>query len=131
MIDFVQAIRHDRVAVETPDGIVMRDPPQPSFSMKGRAVQSMLRLMQHWHRRLGVANGGLTWTPTALRPLHVLTIEVDMKRRAVVQARGWGDRPAFKKALRLLEEWGGESDCGSRSSGREQACALFVHGANA
>ena len=41
MIDFIQAIRHERVAVETPDGIVMHDPPQPSFSMKGRTVQSM------------------------------------------------------------------------------------------
>jgi hypothetical protein len=35
IIDFVDAIRHERVAVETPDGIVLRDPPQPSFSMKG------------------------------------------------------------------------------------------------
>jgi hypothetical protein len=36
MTDFIQAIRHERVIVETPAGIVMRDPPQPSFSMKGR-----------------------------------------------------------------------------------------------
>jgi len=169
MIDFVQAIRHERVAVETPSGIVMRDPPQPSFSMKGRTVQSMLRLTQQWHRRLGVANGGLTWAPSSLRPMrleepsqepsappvewqlieltsgaqlrtegsalhhcvasyadrcwqgasriwslrvrrgeylrHVLTIEVDMQRRAVVQARGWGNGPASGKPLRLLEEW--------------------------
>src|SRR5919197_3617981 len=49
IIDFVQAIRHERVAVETPDGIVMRDPLQPSFSMRGRTAQSMLRLMQDWH----------------------------------------------------------------------------------
>jgi hypothetical protein len=169
MIDFVQAIRHERVPVETPSGIVMRDPPQPSFSMKGRTVQSMLRLMQQWHRRLGVANGGLTWAPSSLRPMrleepsqepsappvewqlieltsgaqlrtegsalhhcvasyadrcwrgasriwslrvrrgeylrHVLTIEVDMQRRAVVQARGWGNGPASGKPLRLLEEW--------------------------
>ena len=169
MIDFVQSIRHERVAVETPGGIVMRDPPQPSFSMKGRTVQSMLRLMQQWHRSLGIANGGLTWAPSSLRPMrleepsqepsappaewelieltsgaqlrtegtalhhcvasyadrcwrgasriwslrvrrgeylrHVLTIEVDMKRRAVVQARGWGNGPASGKPLRLLEEW--------------------------
>ena len=60
IIDFVDAIRHERVAVETPDGMVLRDPPQPSFSMKGRTVQSMLRFMQDWHRSLGLANGGLT-----------------------------------------------------------------------
>jgi len=169
IIDFVDAIRHERVAVETPDGIVLRDPPQPSFSMKGRTVPSMLRLMQDWHRRLGLANGGLTWAPSPLQPMlieepshdpsappsvwqlmeltngaqlrtegtalhhcvasysdrclrgasriwslrvrrgektrHVLTIEVDMKRRAVVQARGWGNRVASGKSLRLLQDW--------------------------
>jgi hypothetical protein len=169
MIDFIQAIRHERVAVDTPDGIVMRDPPLPSFSMKGRTPTSMLRLMQDWHRSLGVANGGLTWTASPLRPLlmeepsqdpsmppivwqlmeltngaalrtegtalrhcvasyadrcwrgasriwslrarrgdkvrHVLTIEVDMQRRAVVQARGWANRAASGKPLRLLQDW--------------------------
>ena len=169
MIDFVQAIRHDRVAVETRDGIVLRDPPQPSFSMKGRTVQSMLRLMQDWHRSLGLANGGLIWAPSPLQPMmieepsqdpsapssvwqlmeltngaqlrtegmalhhcvasyadqcwrgasriwslrvhrgekvrHVLTIEVDIKRRAVIQARGWGNRVASGKPLRLLQDW--------------------------
>jgi hypothetical protein len=169
MIDFVQAIRHERVAVETPDGIVLRDPPQPSFSMKGRTVQSILRLMQDWHRGLGLANGGLTWAASPLQPMtieepsqdpaappsvwqmieltngaqlrregtalhhcvasyadrcwrgasriwglrvhrgdkvrHVLTVEVDMKRRAVVQARGWGNRAASGKPLRLLRDW--------------------------
>jgi hypothetical protein len=46
MIDFIQAMRHERVAVETARGIVLRDPPDPSLSMKGRMVQSLLRLMQ-------------------------------------------------------------------------------------
>ena len=169
MIDFIQSIRHERVAVETPDGIVFREPPQPSFSMKGRTVQSMLRLMKEWHRSLGTANGGLTWQPSQLRPMlleepghdpagptivwqlveltngaqlraegtalrhcvasyadrcwrgqsriwslrarrgatvrHVLTIEVDPVRRAVIQARGWGNRSARGKPLRLLQEW--------------------------
>jgi hypothetical protein len=169
MIDFIQAIRHERVAVETTDGILMRDPPQPSFSMKGRTVQSMLRLMQDWHRGLGALHGGLTWPASSLRPMlmeernhdpsvppivwhlmeltnstqlrmegaalhhcvasyadrcwrgasriwalrlrrgeevhHVLTIEVDLKKRAVVQARGWGNRPASGKPLQLLHDW--------------------------
>jgi hypothetical protein len=71
MLDFVQAIRHERVAVETPDGIVLRDPPQPSFSLNGRTMQSMLRLMQEWHRSLGLANGGLTWAPSPLQPMLI------------------------------------------------------------
>jgi len=169
MVDFVQAIRHERLAVETPDGIVLRDPPRPSFSMRGRTAQSMRRLMQDWHRSLGLSSGGLTWTPSTLRPMvieeppqdpsappgvwqlmeltngaqlrtegtalhhcvasyadrcwrgasriwslrvqrgekvrHVLTIEVDMKRRAVIQARGWGNRAPSGTALRLLQAW--------------------------
>ena len=169
MIDFVHAVRHERVAVETRDGIVLRNPPQPSFTMKGRTEQSMMRLMQGWHRSLGVGNGGLTWPPSPLQPLlmeepsqdpsaapivwhlieltnsaqlrtegaalhhcvgayadscwrstsriwslrrrrghearPVLTIEVNMKKRAVVQARGWRNRPASGKPLRLLQDW--------------------------
>ena len=169
MLDFIHAIRHERMAVDTPDGVVMRDPPQSSFSMKGRTVQSMLRLMQQWHRSLGVGKGSLVWEPSRLRPMmleepsqepsvppavwqlieltsgeqlrkegsalrhcvasyadrcwrgasriwslrvqrgayvrHVLTIEIDMRQRAVVQARGWRNRAASGKPLQLLEEW--------------------------
>ena len=36
---------------------------------------------------------------------RVLTIEVDIKRRAVVQARGWGNRVASGKPLRVLQDW--------------------------
>ena len=36
---------------------------------------------------------------------HVLTVEVDMKRRAVVQARGRGNRVPSGKPLRLLQDW--------------------------
>ncbi len=169
MIDYIQAIRHDRVAMETPGGIVELDPPQPAFSVKGRTVQSMLRLMRDWHRSLGLGSGGLTWTRSPLQPMlvaepspdastpprvwqlteltnsaelrtegaalhhcvasyadrcsrgmsriwslrcrrgekvhHVLTIELDPKRRAVVQARGWANRTAIGKPRRLLQEW--------------------------
>jgi hypothetical protein len=169
MIDFIQAIRHDRVVMETPDGMVELHPPQPAFSIKGRTVQSMLRLMQDWHRSLGVGGSGLTWTPSPYLPMlleepsqdasapprrwqmteltnsaqlrtegaalhhcvdsyahhccrgrsriwslrfhqgekvrHVLTIEIDPKRRAVVQARGLANRAASGKPLRLLQDW--------------------------
>jgi hypothetical protein len=36
---------------------------------------------------------------------HALTIEVDLSRRAIVQARGWGNRAAAGKPLRLLQDW--------------------------
>jgi hypothetical protein len=153
LIDFVQAIRHER----------------PAFSMKGRTGQSLLRLMRDWHRSLGVGTGGLTWPQSPLRPMiieepshdpdappaswyvteltngeqlrqegawlrhcvasyadrcwrgassvwslrvrredqvkSVLTIEVDLVRRAVIQARGWRNQFPSPKALRLLREW--------------------------
>ncbi len=169
MIDYIQAIRHERIALETQDGMVELDPPQPAFSMKGRTVQSMLRLMRDWHKSLGLASAGLAWTPSPLQPMlveepgqdpsdpprrwqmleltnsaqlraegtalhhcvasyadhcyrgisriwslrfwrgekvhHVLTIEIDPRMRAVVQARGWANRVASGKPLRLLREW--------------------------
>jgi hypothetical protein len=182
MIDCIQAIRHERVAIETRDGIIMRDPPRPSFSMQGRTVHSMLRLMHDWHRSLGVTNGGLVWEPSPLAPMlieepsqdpavppivwhlteltngeqlrtegaalrhcvasyadrcwrgmlriwslrvhrgehirHVLTIEVDLRRRVVVQARGWGNRPAHGTPLRLLQEWAARERLRLPRSGR-------------
>lgn len=71
IIDFVHAVRHERVAVDTADGIVMRDPPQPQFSLKGRTARSVLRLMDEWHRDLGFVTGGLSWQPSRLRPMVV------------------------------------------------------------
>jgi len=169
LIDFIQAIRHYRATIETPEGIVQMDPPQPAFSMKGRTVQSMLRLIQEWHRSLGVGHAGLAWVPSPFRPMlleepsldasappkrwqmmeltnseqlrmegaalhhcvasyvdrccrgmsriwslrswrgdkvrHVLTIEIDPKRRAVVQARGSANRFPSGKPLQLLQDW--------------------------
>jgi len=85
MIDFIQAIRHDPISAKTPEGIVELDPPQPAFSIKGRTAQSMLRLMREWHRSLGMASGGLTWTPSPLQPMWIEEPSED----AVAPARQW------------------------------------------
>lgn len=169
MIDYLHAIRHERVIVETPEGRVELDPPQPSFSMKGRTVQSMHRLMKDWHRSLGVGGAALSWVQSPFEPLvleeqrldrseaparwhmmeltnsaqlraegsalhhcvasyanrcsrgvssiwslrrwqgervrHVLTVEIDPKKRVIVQARGMANRVASGKSLRLLQDW--------------------------
>jgi hypothetical protein len=148
------------------------DPPQPAFSIKGRTLQSLLRLMRDWHRNLGIAGSAgpsRSWTRSPLQPMlleeptqdasapprrwqmieltnsaqlrtegvalhhcvasyadrcclgisriwslrlrrgekvhHVLTIEIDPKTRAVVQARGRANRAASGKPLRLLQDW--------------------------
>jgi len=170
MIDFIQAIRHERIAVEMPKGIVELEPPQPTFSIKERSVQSMLRLMGDWHRSLGKGNAAFAWTRSSLQPMlveessqqddsagprrwqmmeltnsaqlraegaalrhcvgsyaercqrgmsriwslrywrgekvhHVLTIEIDPSRRAVVQARGRGNCLPSGRPFRLLQDW--------------------------
>ncbi|MGO4212686.1 PcfJ domain-containing protein, partial [Terriglobus sp. YAF25] len=134
-------------------------------------VQSMLRLMQAWHRSLGGSSAAFSWTRSPFQPLvfeepgrdvsemprrwhmmeltnsaqlrkegaalhhcvasyayrcdrgtssiwslslwqgekvrHVLTVEVDPRRRAVIQARGRANRAASGKPLLLLQEWAG------------------------
>jgi hypothetical protein len=171
MIDYIQAIRHDRIRIETQDGIMELAPPQPAFSMRGRIVPSMLQLMREWHRGLGCHEGGATfsWSRSpyktwvfeeprrddaekprrwqmmeltnsaqlreegaalhhcvgsyahlcyrrsssiwSLRILQgekirsVLTVEVDPKKRVVIQARGRANRLASGKPLQVLYDW--------------------------
>jgi hypothetical protein len=71
IIDFLHAVRHERLAVDTAEGIVMREPSQPTFSLKGRTARSLLRLMDEWHRNLGLVTGGLKWEPSPLRPMVI------------------------------------------------------------
>jgi hypothetical protein len=78
MIDFIQAIRHERVSMETQGGMVELDPPQPAFSIKGRTAQSMLRLMRVWHRSLGLGSAGFAWMPSPLRPMLIEEPQQDM-----------------------------------------------------
>ena len=84
IIDFAHAIRHERVAVDTAEGIVMREPPQPEFSLKGRTARSVLRLMDGWHRDLGLVAGGLRWEPSRLRPMVLETPREDPSAPAVL-----------------------------------------------
>jgi hypothetical protein len=165
LIDYIQAVRLDRMQ----DGMMEFGSPQPAFSMKGRTVQSMLRLMREWHRSLGSGSASLSWGRSPFEPLlfeelnrndlemprrwqimelinsaqlrregaalhhcvasyanrcyrgassiwslrfwqaerinHVLTVEVDPRRRAVIQARGRANRAASGRSLRLLQDW--------------------------
>jgi hypothetical protein len=167
MIDYIQAIRHER----THDGMMEFGSPQPAFSIKGRTVQSMLRLMREWHRRLGAGGASLSWVQSPFEPLlfeelsqddskmprrwqmmelinsaqlrregaalhhcvasyadrcyrgtssiwslrlwqgekvhHVLTVEVDPRRRAVIQVRRRANRTASGKPLQLVQDWAG------------------------
>jgi hypothetical protein len=169
LIDYIQAVRHDQATIGMQDGMMEFGSPQPAFSMKGRTVQSILRLMREWHQSLGAGSASVSWVRSPLEPLlveelspdgsevsrrwqmmelinsaqlrgegvalhhcvasyahrcyrgissiwslrfwqaenihHVLTVEVDPKRRAVIQARGRANRVASGRPLRLLQDW--------------------------
>jgi hypothetical protein len=70
MIDYIQAVRHDRIRIETQGGMMEFDPPLPAFSMKGRTVQSMLGLMRDWHKSLGGGSAAFSWIRSPFQPLH-------------------------------------------------------------
>lgn len=67
LIDYITAARQEH----SPDGTAEFGPPQPPFSLKGRTVESLFRLMQQWHRSLGIGNATLTWEKSPFRPLLV------------------------------------------------------------
>ena len=169
MIDFLHGIRHERIEVETPAGMELRDPPDPGFSLEGRTVASVLRLMEAWHRGLGLGASRREWAPSGLRPMTVeiptddpdapptrwelveltsaallraegaalkhcvasygrrcvtgdsriwslrrrregdatpvLTIEVDPRRKVVVQVRGRYNRAPIGRSWQLVQTW--------------------------
>jgi len=169
MIDYIQAIRRDERTITTSCEVMGFNSLRTAFSMRGRTVQSMLRLMRDWHRSLGGGGPAFSWIRSPFEPLlveepsrdgaelprrwhmieltdsaqlraegaalhhcvasyadrclsgssniwslcswrgekvrHVLTVEVDPKKRAIVQARGWANRAASGRSLRLLRDW--------------------------
>jgi hypothetical protein len=69
VIDFLDAVRHETVAVHTPGGIMVRTPLFPNFSLKGRTPKSLTRLMGQWHGNVGRREEGLSWERSNIRPL--------------------------------------------------------------
>ena len=78
IIDFVHGVRHCRLEVLGIDGTPATAPLQPAFSIRGRTVASLMRLVEEWHGALRfMSPGRLSWNrsrqrSTLLRepPLH-------------------------------------------------------------
>jgi hypothetical protein len=68
MLDYIQAVRHERITVPTREGTMECGPPQPDFSMKGRTVNSIMRLMRDWHRSLANGRASLAWGRSQFEP---------------------------------------------------------------
>lgn len=132
IVDFVQYVRHQRPEVVTGQGVRFVDPPDPSFSVKGRSLASMQRLVEAWLVELtssaelraeGVAlrhcvasyahlcalGRARIWslrrsrTSSVFRP--VATIEIDPRARAIVQARGMRNGALSRRARELMVTW--------------------------
>ena len=70
IVDFLQAVRHERVEVLTETGPAVLPPPRPDFSMKGRTLPSLLRRVERWHESLGGADvGHYRWARSRYRPM--------------------------------------------------------------
>lgn len=69
LIDFLHAVRHETISISTADGIIVRQPPCPNFSLRGRTLKSVTRLMEQWHRNVGWGEEGLSWEGSNIRPL--------------------------------------------------------------
>ena len=53
IVDYVHHQRYVKQERRNPDGrVVLLDPPDPGFTMKGRTAESMLRRVDAWHRGL-------------------------------------------------------------------------------
>lgn len=53
IVDYVHHQRYVKQERRNPDGrIILLDPPDPGFTMKGRTAESMLRRVDAWHRGL-------------------------------------------------------------------------------
>lgn len=71
IIDFIHAVRHVRIDLQGAEGLSI-DPPEPTFSMKGRTPGSLRRRVAEWHRLL--RRSPITqraWAPSAQRPLRI------------------------------------------------------------
>ncbi len=70
IIDFIQFVRHETLCVHGPDGIVALAPVQPSWSIKGRTLRSVLRLVENWHRGLGSSpRANSYWSRSRYQPM--------------------------------------------------------------
>ena len=71
---------------------------------EGAALRHCVASYDYWCWRGGASIWSLRST-TGSKARPILTIEVDRRRRAIVQARGFRNRQPSGKALRLLHSW--------------------------
>ena len=86
IVDYVwnQKFANRRIFVER--GVAQEQPPeQPNFSMKGRTVESLLKEVEAWHRRLGkeVKGGRLQWEKSPISDFEFIEGNRDSKNMRI------------------------------------------------
>jgi hypothetical protein len=75
IVDFLQHQKFERREGVLPDGVVGTiPPPRPDFSMKGRTIASICRLVEEWHKQLGLDahQRSLSWRHSPFRDFRLV-----------------------------------------------------------
>jgi hypothetical protein len=72
--DFIQANKFPTEVVLTGDHVQIRAPTWPDFSMKGRTLKSVLRLVTEWHGDLAAGGRGdfVSWRKSGIEGYHII-----------------------------------------------------------
>ena len=172
LIDFIYSNKFAGEDVFTANGLAQRPAPWPDFSMEGRSVAALLRLIAPWRKEGGsddssaaawhpLGISGFRWLElkeaeefdwsivellsssslrnegvamhhcvasyapacsrrlssiwslrlrTAEREKRIATIEIDPRKRAIVQIKAKCNRRPSPRALRIIEKWADETE---------------------
>jgi hypothetical protein len=74
IIDFIHANKFAGDEVLTTDGMGLQTPPRPDFSMEGRSLKSILKLVSKWHADLGITKNApwCSWRKSGLNGYRFL-----------------------------------------------------------
>jgi len=74
IVDFIHANKFAGAEVVTADGVESQKAPWPDFSIEGRSLKSMLRLVPAWHADLGITKETpwCSWRKSGIQGYHFL-----------------------------------------------------------
>lgn len=74
IVDFLYYVKIAKREVYTENGYIVLDPAHPNFSMKGRTINSIMRLMEAWHLEPAVVKSRLNyhWTKSKISGFQFL-----------------------------------------------------------
>jgi hypothetical protein len=86
IVDFIYANKFAGDEVLTTDGMQSQTPPRPNFSMEGRTLKSVLKLVSAWHADLGITKNApwCSWRKSGIQGYRFLE-----KQSAEEEDRDW------------------------------------------